>query len=44
MGGVIWKGMKTMRSGDLADARASIERFLEKIYKGKRLHSAQKKK
>jgi transposase InsO family protein len=25
---------------DLADARASIERFLEKIYNGKRLHSA----
>ena len=25
---------------DLADARASIERFIEKIYNGKRLHSA----
>jgi transposase InsO family protein len=25
---------------DLADARASIERFLEKVYNGKRLHSA----
>ena len=25
---------------DLAEARASIERFLEKIYNGKRLHSA----
>ena len=27
-------------SRDLADARVSIERFLEKIYNGKRLHSA----
>lgn len=25
---------------DLADARASLERFIEKIYNGKRLHSA----
>jgi putative transposase len=25
---------------DLADARACIERFLEKVYNGKRLHSA----
>ncbi len=25
---------------DLADARASIERFIEKIYNGKPLHSA----
>jgi transposase InsO family protein len=25
---------------DLAEARASMERFLEKIYNGKRLHSA----
>lgn len=25
---------------DLADARASIDRFIEKIYNGKRLHSA----
>ena len=25
---------------DLAEARACIERFLEKIYNGKRLHSA----
>jgi putative transposase len=25
---------------DLADARASIERFLEKVYNAKRLHSA----
>jgi putative transposase len=25
---------------DLAEARASIERFIEKIYNGKRLHSA----
>ena len=25
---------------DLADARASIEGFIEKIYNGKRLHSA----
>jgi len=25
---------------DLADAHRSIERFLEKIYNGKRLHSA----
>jgi transposase InsO family protein len=25
---------------DLAEARSSIERFLEKIYNGKRLHSA----
>ena len=25
---------------DLADARASIEQFIEKIYNGKRLHSA----
>ena len=25
---------------DLADARASIERFLEKVYNVKRLHSA----
>ena len=25
---------------DLADARASIERFIEKTYNGKRLHSA----
>jgi transposase InsO family protein len=26
--------------GDLAEARASIERFVERIYNGKRLHSA----
>jgi putative transposase len=25
---------------DLAEARASIDRFIEKIYNGKRLHSA----
>jgi putative transposase len=25
---------------DLADARASIEKFIEKVYHGKRLHSA----
>jgi transposase InsO family protein len=25
---------------DLVDARASIEQFIEKIYNGKRLHSA----
>jgi len=25
---------------DLADARACIERFIEKVYNGKRLHSA----
>jgi transposase InsO family protein len=25
---------------DLADARSCIERFLEKVYNGKRLHSA----
>ena len=25
---------------DLAEARASIEKFIEKIYNGKRLHSA----
>jgi putative transposase len=35
-----WEEVYRQEYRDLADARASIERFLEKIYNGKRLHSA----